>query len=104
MQKKNETALKGRLDVKGMCMNYTIKLVEGKLDTSLYISEWKDETTGTIHRNVFALGSPCTFPSTIKEGDEFYFTIDSTYKPNCVVCLAYYPKPSKSIAIKIVNK
>ena len=52
--KDNDPALKGRLEVKGMCMNYTIKLVEGKLDTSLYISEWKDETTGTIHRNVFA--------------------------------------------------
>ena len=102
--KDNDPALKGRLEVKGMCMNYTIRLVEGNLDTALYNSEWKNETTGNIHRNVFALGSPCSFPSTIKEGDEFYFTIDSTYKPNCAVCLAYYPKPSKKIAIKIVNK
>lgn len=102
--KDNSSALKGRLEVKGMCMNYTIKLLEGKLDTALYVSEWKDETTGKTHSNVFALGSACTFPSTIKESDEFYFTIDSTYKPDCAVCLAYYPKPSKSIAIKIVNK
>lgn len=102
--KDNDPALKGRLEVKGMCMNYTIKLIEGKLDTSLYIGEWKNEMTGNVHHNVFALGSACTFPSTIREGDEFYFTIDSTYKPNCAVCLAYYPKPAKSIAIKIVNK
>jgi hypothetical protein len=102
--KDNDPVLKGRLEVKGMCMNYTIKLVNGKLDTSLYVGEWKNEITGKTHDKVFALGSACTFPATIKEGDEFFFTIDSTYKPDCAVCLAYYPKPSKSIAIKIVNK
>lgn len=87
-----------------MCMNYTIKLLEGSLDTSTYVREWKNETTGNTHKNVFALGSACNFPSTINEGDEFYFTIDSTYVSNCAVCLAYYPKPAKSIAIKVVNK
>lgn len=102
--KKNDTVYKGRLEVKAICMNYTIKLIDGKLDPSLYVAEWKDESTGKTHTNVFALGSPCTFPKTINEGDEFYFIIDSTYKPDCAVCLAYYPKPSKSIAIKIVNK
>lgn len=102
---KNEgTIYKGRLETKGMCMNYTIKLLEGKLDTSRFVSEWKDEATGKTHNNVFALGSLCSFPSTINEGDEFYFTIDSSYISNCVVCMAYYPKPPKSIAIKVVNK
>ena len=56
------------------------------------------------HNNVFALGSACTFPDSIKEGDDFYFRIDSSYVSNCAVCMAYYPKPPKSIAIKIVNK
>jgi len=102
--KNNDSVYKGRLEVKGMCMNYTVKLLEGKLDTSLYVSEWKNESTGKTHNNVFALGSACTFPKTINEGDEFYFTIDSTYKPDCAVCLAYYPKPLKRIAIKIVNR
>ena len=102
---KNESNVyKGRLETKGMCMNYTIKLLEGKLDTSKIVSEWKNETTGKTHNNVFALGSLCSFPSTINEGDEFYFTIDSSYVSNCAVCLAYYPKPPKSIAIKVVNK
>jgi len=94
---------KGRLEVKGMCMNYTIKLLQGDLDKSKYVSEWKDETTGKTHTNVFALGSVCSFPGTIKEGDEFYFKIDSSYVSNCAVCMAFYPKPSKSIAIKIVE-
>ena len=102
---KNEnSAYKGRLEVKGMCMNYTIKLLEGNMDSSKVVAEWKDETTGKMHNNVFALGSVCNFPSTIKEGDEFYFTIDTTYVSNCAVCLAYYPKPAKSIAIKILDK
>jgi len=102
---KNESTIyKGRLETKGMCMNYTIKLLEGNLDTSKIVSEWKSEATGKTYNNVFALGSVCSFPKTINEGDEFYFTTDSSYVSNCAVCLAYYPKPPKSIAIKVVNK
>jgi hypothetical protein len=102
---KNESSIyKGKLEVKGMCMNYTIKLMEGKIDPSKLVAEWKNEVTGKTHNNVFALGSACNFPSTINEGDEFYFSIDTTYVSNCAVCLAYYPKPAKSIAIKVVNK
>ena len=102
---KNENAVyKGKLEVKGMCMNYTIKLLEGNIDASKLVAEWKNEVTGKTHTNVFALGSVCNFPPTINEGDEFSFTIDTTYVSNCAVCLAYYPKPTKSIAIKVVNK
>jgi len=102
---KNESSVyKGKLEVKGMCMNYTIKLLEGNIDKSKLVAGWKNEVTGKTHTNVFALGSVCNFPSTINEGDEFYFTIDSSYVSNCAVCLAYYPKPAKSIAIKVVNK
>jgi len=102
---KNESSVyKGKLEVKGMCMNYTIKLLEGNIDASKLVAEWKNEVTGKTHNNVFALGSVCNFPSTINEGDEFYFSIDTTYVSNCAVCLAYYPKPPKTIAIKVVNK
>lgn len=102
--KNKDSIYKGRLEVKGMCMNYTIKLLEGDLDTSKYVAEWKNESTGKTHTNVFALGSRCNFPSTINEGDEFYFKIDSSYVSNCAVCLAYYPKPTKSLNIKVVPK
>ena len=102
---KNENAVyKGKLEVKGMCMNYTIKLLEGNIDTSKLVADWKNESTGKTHTNVFALGSVCNFPPTINEGDEFSFTIDTSYVSNCAVCLAYYPKPAKSLAIKVVNK
>ena len=102
--KKENSVYKGKLEVKGMCMNYTIKLLEGNIDTSKLVAEWKNESTGKTHTNVFALGGVCNFPPTINEGDEFSFTIDTTYVSNCAVCLAYYPKPAKSIAIKVVNK
>src|ERR1043165_5644082 len=92
---KDSTIYKGRLEAKGMCMNYTIKLLEGNIDTSKIVAQWKNEATGKTHTNVFALGSVCNFPSTIKEGDEFYFKIDPNYVSNCMVCLAYYPKPPK---------
>jgi hypothetical protein len=94
---------KGRLEVKGICMNYTIKLLEGNIDAKKIESEWRDEVTGKTHTNVFALGSVCTFPSTIKESDEFYFNLDSVTKQECAVCLAFYPKPAKSLAIKVVT-
>lgn len=94
---------KGRLEVKGACANYTIKLLDGNLDTSLISAEWKDERTGKTHQNVFALKSRCTFPSSINEGDEFYFTIDSNYVQRCMTCLIYYPTPEKRLAIRVVN-
>lgn len=94
---------KGRLEVKGICANYTIKLLEGNLDASKIVSSWKDEVTGKTHTNVFALGSPCTFPATLNEGDEFYFTIDDS-KQDCAVCMAYYPKPEKALVIKVLDK
>lgn len=102
--KNDGTVYKGRLEIKAICMNYTIKLLEGDLDNTQIVAEWKDETTGKTHNNVFALGSACSFPATIKEGDEFYFKIDPNPPRDCAVCMAYYPKPPKSVAIKVVNK
>ncbi|HEU0111162.1 MAG TPA: hypothetical protein VFQ73_09820 [Flavisolibacter sp.] len=82
-------------------MNYTISLVNGTMDTSLIAARWTNESTGKSYNNVFALGSKCNFPSTINEGDEFYFTIDSTTVQNCAVCLLYYPVPPKKLSIKV---
>ena len=91
---------KGRLEVKGICMNYTIKVLKGDIDPQLIEADWKDENTGKEHQNVFALGSACTFPESIKEGDEFYFTIDNALQ-DCAVCKAYYPTPQKKLSISI---
>ena len=95
---------KARLEIKGLCMNYTLRLLEGSLDTSLLNSTWTDESTGKAYTDVFALGNRCNFPTTIEQGDEFYFVLDSTGKQDCAVCMAYYPTPPRAIAFKVVTK
>ena len=97
------TCFKGRLEVKGPCSNYTIKLLEGVMDTSNLVASWKNEATQKTYTHVFALASACSFPDTIKEGDEFYFTLGS--KPqNCMVCMIYYPKPPKALSITVLGQ
>jgi hypothetical protein len=92
---------KGKLAVKGICSNYTIQVTGGNIDTSLIVGSWRDEQTGVTYKNVFGLGSPCTFPARLKEGDEFYFTIDNNSVQNCVQCMAYYPTPEKKLSISV---
>jgi hypothetical protein len=103
-KKQKSNTYKGKLEIKALCMNYTISVLEGKTDTSMVVTSWTDETTNKTYTNVFALGSPCTFPASIKEGDEFYFTIDAAPDTKCAVCMAYYPTPPKKLAIKVVEK
>ena len=93
---------KAKLETKALCMNYTLRLLEGNIDTSLIVANWTDETTGKAYKNVFALGSPCSFPDTLKQGDEFYFVIDTTTAQHCAVCMAYYPTPPRKLSIKVV--
>ena len=101
----SETCFKGKLVLKGICMNYVIQITEGDLDKSLYESSWQNPLTNTTYQNVFGLASICTFPSTIKEGDEFYFSIPkSPIVQTCAQCKAYSPIPSKKINIEICNK
>ena len=95
---------KGKLEIAGICMNYTISVLEGNLNTSLINARWTDETTKKTYPNVFRLGNPCEFPSTINQGDEFYFKIDSSQGKPCVVCMAYYPTPDKAVSIKVLDK
>jgi hypothetical protein len=100
----NQVKYKGRLEITGICMNYTIKLLKGEIDSSKIVANWIDESTGKSYTDVFGLGNPCNFPATIKQADEFYFYIDSVGKKNCITCLAYYPTPSKKLSIIVVEK
>jgi hypothetical protein len=106
--KSNDTiqnCFKGKLVLKGLCMNYVIQITEGDVDKALYESSWQNPSTKTTYQNVFGLGSICTFPSTINEGDEFYFSIPkSSIVQTCAQCMAYSPTPSKKIIIEICNK
>lgn len=83
-------------------MNYTISVQQGPIDTAVFAASWTDESTGKAYKNVFALDSRCNFPATLNEGDEFYFTIDSTTVQDCAVCLMYYPVPPKKVKIKVL--
>ena len=103
--KSNDTSVacfKGKLVLKGICMNYVIQIIEGDVDKALYESSWQNPLTNTTYQNVFGLASTCTFPTTIKEGDEFYFSIPKNpIVPTCADCMAYSPTPSKKINIEI---
>ncbi|HYC29843.1 MAG TPA: hypothetical protein VEB42_13515 [Chitinophagaceae bacterium] len=98
-----ENCFKGKLEVKANCMNYTVSIVSGNMDTSRYVASWTDEHSGKSYKNVFALGSRCNFPATINEGDEFYFVIDSSTVQDCAVCMMYYPVPSKQLNIRVIQ-
>jgi hypothetical protein len=92
---------KGKLVIKGICKNDVVQLVEGKSDALLVESSWTYPTTGTVYRNVFAVDSKCTFPDYLKEGDEFYFTIDPGQMEDCALCKALSPVPDTKLKIKI---
>lgn len=99
-----DTVYRGKLVSKGICLNYTITLVGGTLDTSKVEAQWTHPNTGITYQNAFALGSICDFPADIKEGDEFNFVLNSKPAEGCAVCMAYAPKPAKALPIKVVPK
>lgn len=103
---KKDTAekYKGRLEIAGICMNYTISVQEGNISSDLVADSWTDEQTGKSYEEVFRLGNPCDFPPQIKQGDEFYFLIDTAKGKDCAVCMAYYPTPAKALRIKVVER
>lgn len=92
---------KGQLAIAGICGNYTVVLLEGDLSPDLYENTWVDPQTNIRYSKAFRLANICDFPATIQEGQEFYFTTESTPSNECVTCLAVYPTPSKAIDIKV---
>ncbi len=100
----NSEMLTGKLVLKGICMNYVIEVLDGDIDTDLIESEWTNEMTNAVYKNVFALGSVCNFPENIEEGDTFQFSIETNgTDQTCAVCEAYSPTPEKSLRIKVCN-
>jgi hypothetical protein len=87
------TCYKGKLVIKGMCMNYVIQVISGDTAKLQLEKTWVDETTDETYNNVFALASKCSFPD-LEEGSEFYFTVIGKDVATCNVCLAYRPVPT----------
>ena len=92
---------KGKLVIKGICKNDVVQLLEGTGEALKVESSWTYPTTGTIYKNVFAVDSKCSFPDNLKEGDEFYFTLDPTQTEDCALCKALSPAPETKLKIKI---
>ncbi len=93
----------GKLEIDGICGNYTIAVLNNTLDTSQVVASWTDPTTNIDYSNVFGLKDPCDFPPSIKRGDTFYFRLRSAPSSGCAQCLAYYPTPSKQLSIQVVT-
>ena len=98
------TVYTGKLEIKAICMNYTLTVTAGNIDTSMVVEDWTDPTTNNSYENAFALANPCSFPDSIQAGQEFKFVITSPAPEQCAVCLAYYPVPSKKLHIRVVNQ
>ena len=94
--------LKGKLVIKELCSHYVVQVIDGTVDSSRVVNNWKDEKRQVSFDKVFSVANRCDFPSSLKEGYEFEFTFDPNPAPqNCAVCMAYYPIPDKTNSIKI---
>ena len=88
--------------IKELCSHYVVQVIDGTVDSSRVVNNWKDEKRQATFNKVFSVANRCNFPSTLNEGDEFEFSFDpNPPAQNCAVCLAYYPIPDKINAIKI---
>ena len=97
-----EYPYKARLAIKGICFNYVIEFIDVDPNSNLVESEWTDTTTGKVYNNVFRLSNYCDFPPEIKEGNEFFFSIDlDIVQDSCLVCQAFRPTPAKFINISV---
>jgi hypothetical protein len=98
----SKTCFKARLEIKGICMNYTFTLLEGDTSVVKVIPQWTNEDNNKTYKNAFALSSPCGFKD-MKEGDTFYFVMGKNSNQDCMVCEAYYPTPPAKNNIKVVD-
>lgn len=91
----------GRLEIDGICGNYTIKALNGGLDTTQVQANWTDPITQIAYSNVFGLSNPCDFPDSLQPGDTFEFRLLAPTS-GCIQCLAFYPTPAKSLSIQVL--
>lgn len=85
------------------CASTTIDI----LDAAHYNlgESWTIEGTTNTYNHAAVVANKCELPSTLKEGDTFYFKVINQSEANtdCIVCMMYDYPPSKSIYLKVVN-
>ena len=96
-----ENLVRGKLVIKGICMNYVIEVLDSEFNKNLIEIIWVDEFSDKEYQNVFTLASVCDFPNDIMEGEIFNFSVLENYNEQCAVCLAYTPTPEKSLNIRL---
>ena len=94
--------IKGRLAVKGICMNFVIEVLD-PVNPDWVEAEWVHPDTEVVYSNAFRLGSVCSFDPSLNEGD--LFTFEASPEPfdgdeKCAVCLAYSPTPNKMLYLR----
>jgi len=101
-QKQVSAPLKGRLEIKGACAHYVIKILSGKAGGLKAEKTWTNPSDGKIYTNVFTVQNYCSFPADIKEGEEFYFEwLTEPPAQNCMRCMIFVPTPETQNAIKV---
>ncbi|MBO9594800.1 MAG: hypothetical protein J7599_17990 [Niabella sp.] len=84
-------------------MAYTLTLVKGAIDLSLFDSVWTNPFTKEKYRYAFGAENFCDVDDKINEGDEFNFEVVATGNQGCPNCAAAYPYPQKRLNIKILE-
>jgi hypothetical protein len=98
----DSTCYKGKLVLTGLCGNAVVQVLDDRMDTLYFEKTWKDESTGIVYNNVMGNLNFCSFPRDIKEGQEFYFSINPSIPvDDCARCKAISPSPEKRQYIQI---
>lgn len=91
----------GKLVKRGICGQRVVQLI-GQPDGGMAIAQqWTDSLSNKAYENVFTVGNPCNFPSTIKEGEEFTFTMTTQPDSECIQCMAYTPVPEQKNSVLV---
>lgn len=98
-QTDERTCFTGKLVKRGICGQRVVQLI-GQPSGGLALAQnWTDSLSHKVYENVFAVGNPCSFPSAIKEGEEFTFTMTTNPDTECVQCMAYTPVPEQKNSV-----
>jgi hypothetical protein len=90
------SCFKGKLVKRGICGQRVIQLLSEPVDAVIMATQWTDSLSGKQYQNVFTVANPCDFPASIKEGEEFNFSITTLPGENCATCYAYTPVPKEN--------
>ncbi|NCI45647.1 hypothetical protein [Sediminibacterium soli] len=100
-QTDEKTCLTGKLVKRGICGQRVIQL-SGEVTGGMAVAQsWTDSLAHKSYQNVFTVSNPCSFPSEIKEGEEFSFTITTKPDTTCIQCMAYTPVPEQKNSILV---